>query len=205
MRHIQQDRVYRYKNIRLQVKKGVFHPGLFFSTRFLLQELEKEQLAGKRVLELGAGSGLLSFYAASQGAEVTATDINPTAIEGLHVNREQLQRTQAMHINILLSDLFASIPPQPFDYILINPPYYPKDPVNEEEKAWYCGASFQYFKNLFAGIHPYVQPYTQVWLSVSEDCDLETIRSLAQQAKLDLYLKAKKYFWGEKNMIFWVR
>jgi release factor glutamine methyltransferase len=41
-------------------------------------------LKNKHVLELGAGSGLIAIKAAKEGALVTATDINPVAIEYLH-------------------------------------------------------------------------------------------------------------------------
>ena len=44
---------------------------------------KKLPLHGKIFLELGAGNGLISIYAAKKGAKVTATDINPVAVEFL--------------------------------------------------------------------------------------------------------------------------
>ena len=46
-------------------------------------------LAGKRALELGCGLGLPSLAAAARGAEVTATDWAPDAIELLRSNAER--------------------------------------------------------------------------------------------------------------------
>ena len=44
------------------------------------------ELENKRFLELGAGSGLISVFAAQQLAIVTATDINHVALEKLKEN-----------------------------------------------------------------------------------------------------------------------
>lgn len=112
--------MYRYGNIRLEIPPQVFHPGFFFSTGLLLRYILTLPLQGKRFLELGAGSGLISIQAAKKGAIVTATDINPVAIDCLRRNCDQNNVTA----EIILSDLFAVIPEQPFDIIAINPPYY---------------------------------------------------------------------------------
>lgn len=200
LRKLKSDQYYQWKNIRLLIKKGVFHPGLFFSTQFLLRELEKENISGKRLLELGAGSGLVSFRAAVRGAKVTATDINPVAIEGLKLNFAQLGAESLPRI--ILSDLFDRIPEQKFDYIIINPPYYPRQPETEAEMAWYCGEHYEYFTKLFSTISSYMQPESRVWLSLSEDCNITRIMQIAADAGLALITKKTKYFWGEKNFLF---
>jgi release factor glutamine methyltransferase len=201
MRQIQADRFYEFEGLRILIKKGVFHPGLFFSTRFLLQELKKEKLHSKRILELGAGSGLLSFYAASQKALVTTSDISHLAIEGLQNNRKNLNIPDT-DFQIIYSDLFEQIPALHFDYILINPPYYPKNPTTEWEMAWYCGENYTYFIKLFSGIGKHMQPQTQVWLSLSEDCNINQLQKIAHANQLHLYQRKSKHFWGEKNFIF---
>src|SRR4029079_10565830 len=86
VKYLSKTRVYRYKDIRLSIAPGVFHPGFFFSTQLLLQYISKLPLQGKRFLELGCGSGLISIAAAKMGAMVTATDINPLATEYLKEN-----------------------------------------------------------------------------------------------------------------------
>ncbi|MFB6292223.1 MAG: 50S ribosomal protein L11 methyltransferase, partial [Candidatus Nanohaloarchaea archaeon] len=49
---------------------------------FLLKEhVEKLELEGEKVLEIGTGSGIIAVTAAEKGAKVVATDVNPDALE----------------------------------------------------------------------------------------------------------------------------
>lgn len=202
---ISADRTYKWRGLELLIKKGVFHPGLFYSTKFLLQVIRKESLSGKSFLELGAGSGLLSFYAASAGAEVTASDISKTAIEGLKINLRHLKvMGHRIKVNIVQSDLFDHIPEQQFDYIVINPPYYPKRAANEAEMAWFCGEDYEYFSKLFDELGRYMQLNSKVFMSLSEDCNLDKLMQMASTHQLKLNLFRKKRIGGELNFIFQV-
>lgn len=202
---ISADRTYKWHGLELLIKKGVFHPGLFYSTKFLLQVIRKENLSGKSFLELGAGSGLLSFYAASAGAEVTASDISKTAIEGLKINLRHLKvMGHRIKVNIVQSDLFDHIPEQQFDYIVINPPYYPKRAANEAEMAWFCGEDYEYFSKLFDELGRYMQLNSKVFMSLSEDCNLDKLMQMASTHQLKLNLFRKKRIGGELNFIFQV-
>lgn len=59
-----------------------FGTGLHESTQLSLQLLSELNLEGKRVLDVGCGSGILSIYCAKRGAsEVVAVDIDPLAVE----------------------------------------------------------------------------------------------------------------------------
>lgn len=191
-------RNFKFKNIDLIVLPKVFHPGLFISTKLLLNLADSLDLNNKTVLELGAGSGAISVFCAKQGANVTATDINPTAIENVKLNANRNEVT----IHTIASDLFTEIPENTFDYVFINPPYYPKKPTNDEEFAWYCGEEFEYFKNLFAQLNAYIDSGSTVFIILSEDCELTKIKCIAhiKQFELVLYKKVKK--WMEWNYIF---
>src|SRR5690242_8574732 len=81
VKYLSKTRIHRHGDIGLEVPPTVFHPGFFFSTRLLLQRIKKLALKDQRFLELGAGSGLISIYAAKNKAIATATDINPDAVE----------------------------------------------------------------------------------------------------------------------------
>lgn len=198
LRYLKHDRYYSYMGIRLLVKEGVFHPGFFFSTKFLLKTLSQLPLKDKKLLELGAGSGLISFYAASQGAAVTASDISTKAVGGLLQNATALQ----LPVKVIQSDLFLNIPEQSFDYIIINPPYYPKEPQSEEQMAWFCGADFEYFHKLFEQLGSYVQRNTTVLMSISEDCNVERIGAVAEANSFKFTLSHKKRIMWEYNYIY---
>jgi release factor glutamine methyltransferase len=174
-KYLSKERSYSYKGIRLSIPPGVFHPGFFFSSKFLLRFLAELPLKDRSFLELGAGSGLISLFAARQGAIVTATDINPLAITCLEHNRA----LNALSMDILHSDLYAAIPRQTFDVVAVNPPYYRKQPTTDAERAWYCGPDGEYFHGFFAGLGYYIHDRSDAWMVLSEGCDLEMIRTIA--------------------------
>ena len=191
-------RVYRYKGLRLQIAPEVFHPGFYFSTQFLLQHISSMKLKGKNFLELGCGSGLISMVAVQKEAGVTATDINPVAVEFLKENclRNKLQ------MKIFKSDMFDEIPEMQYDIIAINPPYYKKDPVTLYDHAWFCGANGEYFSNLFQSLHSYIHPETDILMILFDGCDMEMIHAFAAANNFVLACVHRKINMLEKNFIY---
>ena len=68
-------------------------PGLAFgtgthpTTRMCLRWIARRDLAGRRVLDYGCGSGILAIGAAKFGAaEIVAVDIDPAAVESTQIN-----------------------------------------------------------------------------------------------------------------------
>ena len=198
LNYLKKDRYYRIKGIKILVKKGVFHPSFFFSTKFLISAIKTFELTNKKVLELGAGSGIISFYCDKKSAIVTSSDISPIAINGLIENNKKLQS----NVTIIESDLFDKIPIQLFDFIIINPPYYPKNPKNDSEKAWYCGENFEYFEKLFLQLNAFFNQESTVLISFSEDCQIDKISSIAQNNNLKLELFETKKIGWECNFIY---
>ena len=195
--YLAKTRWFSFQQIRVKILPGVFHPGLFFSTRVLLEYLEKIDLKNLRVLELGAGSGLISIYCYKKGASVTATDISQTALAGI---RENAERNNAS-IEIRYSDLFDEVSPSDFDLIVINPPYYPKAIVSEQDMPWFCGENFEYFEKLFSQTKA-VNSRTRIIMILSEDCNIAQIEKIAEKSgkKSTEIFSTKKS--GEMNYIF---
>jgi release factor glutamine methyltransferase len=198
VRYLSATRMYGYRGIRLEVPPGVFHPGFFFSSKFLLRFLARQQLKGRSFLELGAGSGLISLFAARQGAVVTATDINPTAIACMERNNS----LNSASLEIIQSDLYALIPMQPFDVVAVNPPYYRKDPASDAERAWYCGANGEYFDEFFRGLVHYVHSRSNIWMVLCEGCDLVMINRLAACHGWELDCVETRHNLIERDYIF---
>lgn len=198
VKYLSAPRTYTYKGIRLIIPPAVFHPGFFFSTRLLLRCITTLPLKNKLLLEPGAGSGLISLVAARQGAVVTATDINPVAIDFLETNRQHNRLT----ISIIYSDLFIKIPQQAFDIIAINPPYYKKQPRTAADYAWYCGAQGEYFQKLFSGLVNYVHAQSEVLMVLCDGCDIAMIHDIARQHGFMLNCIKTKKNWIETNYVF---
>ena len=59
---------------------------VFFSRGVLATEIERHGVAGRSVLDVGSGSGLLSLAAAQAGGRVTAVDVNPAAVAATAAN-----------------------------------------------------------------------------------------------------------------------
>ena len=196
--YLRRDRRYLYKGIRIQVNRGVFHPGLFFSTKIFLIFLENLNLEGLKFLELGAGTGLIALFAAKKGAIVTASDISPLAVENLKLNAKL--NNQA--IQVIESDLFANFNSQTFDVIIIQPPFYPQKPISFAEYAWYCGEDYVFFRSLFNQIGKFIHQGTKILMILSDDCDIKTISNISSENGFTMNQIMSKKVFGEWNFIF---
>lgn len=93
-------------------------------TYLMEKALAKYSLNGKKVLEIGTGSGYLSIFCAKRDAKVTAIDINNKAI----TYAKGKASTEKLDINFFQSNLFEKIDSKKkFDIIFFNPPYLVSD------------------------------------------------------------------------------
>ena len=178
---------------------GVFPPFFTMSTKILLRFLDTQNVEGKSFLELGCGCGIISIYAAKKGAFVTATDINVMALEQLRIDAKK----NSVALDIVYSDLFENLHGRTFDYIFINPPYYPRTPASITEKAWFCGEDFEYFRKVFPSLAGLTG--TKIFMILSEDCAIDTIREVANHSALTLTLVFSATVAAEKNFIFQIK
>ena len=191
-------RPYRYNGITVMVHPEVFPPHLTLSTKIFLDFLAPLELSDKRLLELGCGSGIISLYARQKGAIVTASDINPIALEYL----ENASKTNNLELRCIQSDLFDGLQNDSFDYIIINPPYYPKQAQNIKEQAWFCGLDFEYFHKLFKQLPEFITPHNHIYMILSEDCEIDRIKGIAVDNNLSMTVIHQKKSVGEQNWIF---
>jgi release factor glutamine methyltransferase len=198
-RYLSGTRRYSYKGIRLIIPPEVFHPAFFFSTKVLLKYLDKQPLQDKAFLELGAGSGLIAFFAAKKGAIVTASDINPIAVEYLQRNRAL---NNNLPVEIILSDLFTNIPPQAYDVIAVNPPYFKKNPQSPKDYAWYCGEQGEYFDRFFKYIGHYLHSHSRVLMILSTVCNLDMIHTFAEKHGWSLNIVHTHTNWLEQMLLY---
>jgi len=181
-------RKYCYEGICVKVHPNVFPVHLTSSTKILLDFIKPFDLKNKTFLELGCGSGIISLWAKKKGAVVTASDINQIALKYLKAASVKNE----LAINCIYSNLFDNIKQKSFDYIVINPPYYPKQAKSVKEQAWFCGENFEYFELLFKQIGSFKKPVTQIIMILSGDCDIKTIKAIAKKNKLTFFVLEKK-------------
>ncbi|WP_435835709.1 HemK2/MTQ2 family protein methyltransferase [Streptomyces anulatus] len=90
---------------------------------------------GRRVLELGTGSGALAVHAARLGARVTAVDISRRAVLCARLNAA-LHRQR---VTVRYGDL-SSVTSGGYDVVISNPPYVPAPaalpPRRGKARAW---------------------------------------------------------------------
>lgn len=198
-RYLSSTRHFTYRGLRLDIHPDVFHPGFFYSSKFLLRHLSRLELRGKSFLELGAGSGLISLYAAKEGAVVTASDINPTAVEYLNRNKA----ANGLPLQVMRSDLFSDIPRQRFDVIAINPPYYRGEPDSYAAFAWYSGKDREYFRSLFGALADYVHAGTIVCMVLCEGAEERAIEELGRNMGWHMhYVYAKRSLFEMNHIIY---
>ena len=200
--YLRKPRQFNYGTIKLIVAPGVFHPGFFFSTRYVLEFLSKESLAGRRLLEVGCGSGVISILAAQKGADVTAIDINRKAVTNTIENAAR----NGVKVQVATSDLFDNVLPIRFDWIVINPPYYPADAKTEEEHAWNCGLNHQYFEKLFSRLGSFITQESKILIVLSDVCDLKTIFAIAAANRFIFEKISERKVWADgRNYLFWIK
>ena len=136
--------------------------------------------------------------AAKKGANVTASDVNQIALDFLKKNASK----NNLKLKIIHSDLFDNLKNQAFDYIIINPPYYPKKAKNIKEQAWFCGENFEYFEKLFRQLPNYLSAENHCFMILSQDCEIEKIKAIALKNAIAFELVSERKRLVETNYIF---
>ncbi len=205
--YLRKERGFSYKGFRLIVSPGVFHPGFFFSTKFLTDFVAVLELKNKKFCEPGTGSGLVSLFALKEGAFVTAFDSNSKAVENCKHNFEsnKLLFGENATFQVFQSNLFDIIPVQAFDYIVVNPPYFFGKVTNDASMAWYAGKEGEYFEKFFQQIGNYLHTYSRVYMILADNCEIEKIKTIAAKYDYKFQLVKRKKIWWEENSIYEIR
>lgn len=82
------------------------------------------------VLDVGAGSGLVSLLMAQRfhSVAVTAVEIDPSAAEACRLNVSRSEWSK--RIRVVCSPIAGFVPEVPFDLIVSNPPFFTEDVVS---------------------------------------------------------------------------
>jgi release factor glutamine methyltransferase len=141
---------------------------------------EQIRNAPLRILDVGAGSGVLAVVAARElpASRITAVDLCPEALAVARANA--VTHAVAARIDFFQSDLFTGLPPsQGFDFILSNPPYIPSARLAElmpevacyEPRAALDGGAdgLDFYRNIISGALDRLAPGGGLILEAGDD------------------------------------
>lgn len=117
---------------------------------------------GRRVLEIGTGTGLLSLICLTGGAtHVVATDINPAAVANARYNAAMLELDSNFEVRMVETDkpdAYAVIKPKErFDLIISNPPWEDGKIAQPADHAFY-DPDFALMDSLLEGLPSHLNP-----------------------------------------------
>jgi len=168
----------RLRGRTLRTDPEVFHPVHFLSTPVFLDYVAMLDVAGKRLLDMGTGSGAVGLFSALRGARVTACDVNRSAVRLAGENA----RLNGVGMDVVWSNLFAAIGGQTFDLICFNLPFWAGDARTVFEAALYGGKNFELVRAFADGCREALAPGGSVVVIFSEDSGPERIASLFTDA-----------------------
>lgn len=115
----------KYKDFHLDVPNNVYLPS--DDTNLFIETLKKEIIINKdNLLEVGAGSGIISLSVYDFFKEITLVDIDEDVINYLNNLKK---KNFLKKINIIKSDLFTNLDFKKYSVIIFNPPYVPSDQI----------------------------------------------------------------------------
>jgi SAM-dependent methyltransferase len=137
-------------------RKGLAVPGLTdLPTRTDYAELllSVPNVKGKRVFDVGTGTGVLSFLLLQRGAaSVVATDCDVRAVHCARENANQLGLSP--RFRVVEADLF---PEGRADLVVSNPPWIPEPPKNRVDRAVFDEDS-RFLQRFLEGLTAHLEP-----------------------------------------------
>lgn len=144
-----------------------------------------QDIANRRVLDIGTGTGLLALTCAKLGASsVLATDINPSAVANANYNAEHLGLTEKIEVRRV-----PEREPGPFsvvrrdelfDWIISNPPWE-DHPVREVAAHAFYDPGFELLDGLLRDAGQHLRPGGQLLLVFGGRTAIDRIQRLAPQ------------------------
>ncbi len=195
----------RAAGFRLVVRPTVFHPRYFVTSEYFASFIGRLDLKGRRVADVGTGTGILALAAARAGAAcVVALDINPNA--ALAANDNARANGLASRVTAVCSNLLSGLAPRPlFDVIVSNPPYFPGEPLDVADRAWYAGPDYRDIAALFEQARERLAPDGCLYVVLSSHSDLARLGDLIRRAGFQARLVDQRSIYIESLIVYELR
>jgi len=193
-------RIIEFMGIRLIINDFVYEPS--DDTELLAQVVLNRVAPNLSVLEIGCGSGAISILLAKKGCHVTATDINPIAVEMARKNAEM----NHVKINFYVGDLFAGLR-KTFDVVIFNPPYLPEDDydflINKYYRLALIGGKKgnEVIIGFLRGLPNHLKPGGVSYLVLSTLSDIDEIFRYMESLNFSYEIIASKSFFFEEIFV----
>lgn len=166
--------IYTIENIEIKVNPGVFPPAT--DTKLLSANICAKP--DERTLDLTTGAGIFSVIAGRLGATGIAVDINPLAVANANENFS----VHHVQMHAIQSDLFKNVPPEQFDRIYANGPFFEGTIIDPLDYACYGARTF--IEGLFSGLRSRLKKDGKLLVVMSVWSDLKHFTETAKQRNL---------------------
>lgn len=185
--------------LEVVVYPHVWSPEYDWSSRMLVENLP--DVMGQRVLEVGSGTGVISFHAMQRGAAyIEAVDLNPQAVENTRANLESSSLCQFL---VHKSNGLETVVGQ-FDLIIWNAPYHGAKP-NDDLELGCTDENYQYIRSFLQSVRDSLLPGGLLIFGFSESGDLPLIRRLLAYSGLVQEDELSEFAEGYNCMLFFMR
>ncbi|SFG02127.1 release factor glutamine methyltransferase [Novosphingobium sp. CF614] len=173
----------------ISVQPDVFSPAYFTDSEWFAIEVARI-VQSRSLLDIGTGTGIVALAAARGGANVTATDINPAAIENARINFAE----HAVDIPVFGGDVYGALPePRTFDFIFWNHPFN-MGTNPEEDNLSLCGFDYEYrgLRQFIQESRQYLAPEGRLILGTSTFAEVSRIEALAAEVGMETRILQRK-------------
>lgn len=184
--------------LKVQICPNVFNPLTGRTTKFFIQHMQIHP--SSRVLEIGTGTGAIAATVAQAGSHVTATDINPYAVQ---CARKTMRLNNVQNrVSVLSGDLFEPVQNRTFDVILFNPPYFASKASSWVAQAWSAGPECELIARFLSGAHQVLAKGGQIQILFSSATVLPTILQLIRKEGYDIQVIAQGRLLGLLETVY---
>jgi release factor glutamine methyltransferase len=198
-------RLARIAEFDLTIRPTVYDPRYYRAPAYFAEFIDRLNLSGKTVADVGTGSGIQALAAARAGAStVVAIDVNPAAVVTAAANARANGFEHCVFP--VASNLFLAIAPESqFDVIVTNPPFCDGRAWDVADRAWRAGPQYEDIAPLFEQARRRLAPDGVMYLILSSHSDLESVGSLMRQAGFAVRVASERRVLFETLIIYELR